>query len=196
MTENQFSGLIERAQGGDALAIEQLLVVFENDLRTMVRVHLPRALRNQYDSMDFVQAVWTSLFTGEADTLVNFENERHFRGYLAAMARNKVLAEFRRRTKTSKYDLRREEPLYVKKGDREQPRSLVAHDPSPSQQVQADDRLHQMVSGQSPIESKVVGLRHEGLTHQQIADRLGIHERTVRRVLEIVRARIESEPGA
>ncbi len=196
MTDDRFSELMARARGGESAAVEELLSNYEDDLRMIVRVHLPRALRTKYDSMDFVQAVWTSFFTGADRPAATFDNERHFRSYLAAMARNKVLAEYRRRTKTGKYDLRREAPLYVKKGAREEPRSVVAPDPSPSQQVQAEDRLNQMVRGGSPLESHIIAMRRQGLTFQEIASRLEVHERSVRRIVDNLRDRLDAERGS
>ncbi len=45
--------------------------------------------------------------------------------------------QHRRLTKTEKCDLRREERLYIRRGDREVPREVVSPEPSPSQTVQA-----------------------------------------------------------
>jgi len=55
-----FAEVIRRARAGDDTATAKLLSQFEPEVRTMVRIRLPRALRNQFDSMDFVQAVWKS----------------------------------------------------------------------------------------------------------------------------------------
>ena len=46
---------------------------FEGDVRTMVRGRLPRSLRSQFDSMDFVQAVWQSVLTKEGQDLGRFD---------------------------------------------------------------------------------------------------------------------------
>src|SRR4051794_41114051 len=56
MDDVDFADLIARVRAHDQGAIADLLHRFEADVRTMVRVRLPRALRNQFDSMDFVQA--------------------------------------------------------------------------------------------------------------------------------------------
>ncbi len=108
------------------------------------------------------------------------------------MARNKVYEEHRRRTRTKKYDLGREERLYVRKGERDVPREVVAPDPTPSEEVQADDRLDQLIQGRTPEEVRVVHLRRQGLTFDEIAGRLGIGERSVRRVIETIRERMEA----
>ncbi len=142
--------------------------------------------------MDFVQAVWQSVFTGSDRDLHRFENVQHLRGFLAGVAQNKVFEEYRRRTRTQKYDIGREEPLFVRRGNREVPREVAAHDPSPSQDAQAADRLAQMIAGRSPQEAEVIQLRCQGLTFEEIAAQTGLHERSVRRVIEEIRRRMEA----
>jgi RNA polymerase sigma-70 factor (ECF subfamily) len=192
MDDEDFVDLIARAQSGDEAAVGRLLHQYEDDVRRMVRVRLPRSLRGQFDTMDFVQAVWKSFFTGCGPDPGPFRNERHLLGYLAGVARNKVFEEYRRRTQTRKYDLNREEPLYVRRGDRDVWRAVAAPDPSPSQEAQAGDRLAQLVAGRSRRDAEVVELRSQGLTFEEIAARTGLHERSVRRVIEAARRRLEA----
>src|SRR5512135_1687144 len=193
MDDEDLAGLLARVKSGDEEAARDLLHRFEDDVRMMVRVRLPRALRPQFDSMDFVQAVWQSVLTGSNEDLDRFANVQHFRGYLSGVARNKVLEEHRRRTQTRKYDLRREEPLYIRRGDRDVLRELPTPDPTPSQDVQAQDRLRQMIAGRSPQSAEIVDLRRRGMTFEEIAERTGLHERRVRRVIEAIRKRMEAE---
>jgi RNA polymerase sigma factor (sigma-70 family) len=193
MDDPDFAGLLARARAGDAAAAETLLRAFEPEVRTMVRVRLPRALRAQFDSMDFVQAVWTSVVAGEGWAGGEFSSARHFLGFLAGVARNKVLAEYRRRTRTRKYELGREEPLYVRRGGRDQPRAVVAHDATPSEHAQAEDRLLQLVAGRPRVEAAVVALRRQGLSFAEVGARLGVHERSVRRIVEDLWRRLERE---
>jgi RNA polymerase sigma factor (sigma-70 family) len=192
MDDGDLAGLIERVKSGDEAAIRDLIQRFEGDVRTIVRVRLPQSLRSQFDSMDFVQAVWQSVLTKEGQDLGRFTNARHFRGFLEGVARNKVFEEHRRRTRTRKYSVQREEPLYVRRGDREMPREVVASDPSPSQDAQARDRFAQLVAGRSPEEAEVVDLRRRGLTYEEIAERTGLNERSVRRIIEAIRLRMEA----
>jgi RNA polymerase sigma-70 factor (ECF subfamily) len=187
--QDDFASLLTRAEAGDPVAMRALQQV-ERDIRLMVRIRLPRALRPQFDSMDFVQDVWQSFFRVFHDNPDRFANTDFLRRFLAGMARNKVLEEHRRRTLGQKYDVRREEPLYIKRGDREIPREIVAQGPSPVEDAQARERVAQLVEGRSPIEAEIIKLRLSGVTFDEIARRTGLHERSVRRVLETVRNRI------
>ena len=196
MGDLDFADLIERARSGDESAFSALLGQFESEVRTMVRVRLPRLMRNQFDSMDFVQAVWTSVLprvlAGKGDDGDAFVDARHFRGYLAGVARNKVFEEHRRLTRTKKYDLAREERLYVRKGEREIPLEVAANQPSASERFQERDLLEQLTEGLSPVETQIVQLRREELTYEEIAGRLGMSERSVRRVIKGILKRMEA----
>jgi RNA polymerase sigma-70 factor (ECF subfamily) len=192
MDDEDFAGLLARVRSGDQEAASVLLHRFEHDVRMMVRVRLPRALRSQFDSMDFVQAVWQSVLTGPNQDLDRFANEKHFLGFLSGVARNKVLEEHRRRTQTRKYDVGREEPLFIRRGDREVLREVATPDPTPSQKVQEKDRFRQLVADRSPQEAEIIELRRRGMTFEEIAEQTGLNERSVRRVIEALRQRLET----
>jgi RNA polymerase sigma-70 factor (ECF subfamily) len=186
MQDPVFVDLVTRARAGEEFATRELLRHFERDVRLMIRVRLPKALRSQFDSMDFVQAVWQSFFSDHAGP-ERFASPGQLRAYLAGVARFKVLEEYRRRTQTLKYDLGREEPLYVRRGGRVRPRDLPSSDPSPSQHLQAADRLDRLTAGRSPLEVEIVRLRRDGLTFEEIAARTGLGERTVRRIIDALK---------
>ena len=78
MDDEDLAGLIDRVKAGDADAIRDLIHRFEGDVRMVVRVRLPQSLRSQFDSMDFVQAVWQSVLTKDGKDLGRFTNARHF----------------------------------------------------------------------------------------------------------------------
>lgn len=192
--DDDFRGLMDRASTGDPEAVRDFLGRFESEVRAMVRGRLPRRMRSRYDSADFVQAVWKSFFEDLNDRPCAFNDSNHLRGYLAGVVRNKVNEQQRRLTRTEKYDISREEKLYIRRGDREIARELPSTDPSPSERVQADDRLEQLTSGCSQRDIDVLTLRRHGMTNVEIADRIGLDERSVRRILEGFRTRMEGRP--
>jgi RNA polymerase sigma factor (sigma-70 family) len=190
--DDDFTDLMRRAQSDDPAAIRDFLARFEREVQMMVRARLPRKLRTQFDSVDFVQAVWQSFFLDLRENPRDFANTEHLRGFLAGVVRNKVREQHRRLTRTEKYDVAREQSLYIRRGDREVLREVVSSEPSPSEMVQADERMAQLTAGRSPREVEVVRLRLQGLTFVEIAARTRIEERTVRRIIESVRSRMEA----
>ena len=189
--DSDISELIARAKSGDEVAIREFLSRFEPEVRIIVRGHLPKTLRTRFDSMDFVQSVWETFFTKLRERPENFENAQHLRGFLAGVARNKVFAEHRRQT-AQKHAISREEPLYIRRGGREVQREVVSPEHTPSKAMQASERLAQLTAGCTPLEVKVITLRHDGMTFEQIAVQTGIHERSVRRIIADARARMEA----
>jgi RNA polymerase sigma factor (sigma-70 family) len=158
----------------------------------MVRSRLPKKLRTQFDSVDFVQAVWQSFFSDLKENPRDFANIEHLRAFLSGVVRNKVQEQHRRLTRTEKYDVAREQSLYIRRGDREVLREVVSPEPSPSEVAQADDRMAQLTAGRSPREVEIVRLRLQGLTFVEIAARTRMEERAVRRIIESVRTRMEA----
>jgi RNA polymerase sigma-70 factor (ECF subfamily) len=191
-SDDDLASLMTRAKAGDEEAVRDFLDRFEWEVRTMVRARLPKKLRRQFDSVDFVQAVWQSFFSDLRRGGPDFEHVEHVRCFLAGVVRNKVFEQHRKLTRTEKYDVSREERLYIRRGDRDVPREVVSPDPTPSEAAQADDRLEQLTHGRSAQEVAVISLRRQGLTFSEIATETGIHERTVRRIIESARARMEA----
>ncbi len=192
MGDIDFAELIVRVKAGDEEAIARLIEQFGPEVRIMVRSRLPDKLRGQFDTMDFAQVVWNSVVVNCRERAEPFDEPKHLIGFLIGVVKNKVAQEHRRLTRTRKYDVGREEPLYVRRGDREVPREVSAPDPTPSEYAQADDRLDQLTRGRTPQEIRVVDLRLAGLTFDEIAVELGIHEKAVRRVIESIRERMEA----
>lgn len=189
--DDDFTELMAKARSGDPEALRDFLDRFEEEVRVMVRARLPRRLRPRFDSGDFVQEVWQTVFAEAGDQPREFENVAHLCGFLQGVVRNKVQQQHRRLTRTAKHNLAREEPLYIARGDREFPREVASPDPSPSEKMQADDRLQQLTAGFGPREIEVLSLRRQGLTFGEIGERVGMHERTVRRIIELFRSRLE-----
>ena len=190
MNDSDFLALLERAREGDDQATAALLDAFEVEVRVMVRARLPKALRRRFETMDFVQAVWQSVFAGRGRG-AEFANTGHFRGYLAGVARNKVFEEYRRNTRTRKFDMSREEPLYVRRGGQDAPRELPSMSPTASQVVQAEECWNRLLDGPSPVNAEVIQLRNSGLKLDTIAAKVGVSEKTVRRVLEAAFRRVQ-----
>ena len=84
--DDDFADLIARAKGGDEAAIRLFLSRFGREVKMMVRARLPKRLRGQFDSADFVQAIWQSFFTDLLHRGPNFQKVVHLRRYLAGVA--------------------------------------------------------------------------------------------------------------
>jgi len=189
---SELSEFLKRIQDGDEGAARELLSRFEAEVRLVVRRQLPRLLRSRFDSLDFLQSVWGSFFRRMRTTPTEFEDSRHLVAFLARAAKNKVIDEYRRAA-SRKHDMHREEPLW---GDGLRPKDVPSSTDSPSEVAQAHEVLVRLRELMPAERRTILEMKAEGLSSKDIADRLGISERTVQRVLEELRRRMETEWGA
>lgn len=195
MTHDLFQDLLKRVQDGEEEAIGILLSVFEKEIRLIVRHRLPRRLRARYDSMDFVQSVYQSIITDwRSEPPTNFQNPAQVRAYLQAIASNKVLEIYRRETRTQKYDISREVSGLVRgtasaadHTRREKQIDPVSSDPTPSKHVQAQDLMDKLTRGKPAVVARVLILRNEGRTFDEIGKMVGLSERSIRRMVDDLR---------
>jgi RNA polymerase sigma factor (sigma-70 family) len=189
--ESELTDFLRRIQAGDEAAARELLRRFEAEVRLVVRRQLPRLLRSRFDSLDFLQSVWGSFFRRMRTAPTEFEDSRHLVAFLARAAKNKVIDEYRRAA-SRKQDMHREEPLW---GDGLRPRDVPDPADSPSEVAQAHEVLVRLRELMPRDRQAILEMKAEGLSSKDIGDRLGISERTVQRVLEELRRRMESEWG-
>jgi RNA polymerase sigma-70 factor (ECF subfamily) len=186
---DDLSDFLRRIQAGDEGAARELLQRFEAEVRLVVRRQLPRLLRSRFDSLDFLQSVWGSFFRRMRTSPTDFEDSRHLVAFLARAAKNKVIDEYRRAA-SRKHDMHREESLW---GSGPRARELPDAADSPSEVAQAHEALGRMRDLVPEEKRSIVELKAEGLSSKDIGQRLGISERTVQRVLEDLRRRMETE---
>jgi RNA polymerase sigma factor (sigma-70 family) len=182
--ESELRQFLTRIRDGDEDAARELLRRYEAKVRLVVRRQLPRLLRPRFDSHDFVQSIWGSFFRRIKTTPSELECTENLIGFLARTARNKVIDEYRRAS-SRKQDMRREVSMW--RGT--EPRELVDGSDTPSEVAEASEALDRLREFLPENRKCVLDLKAEGLTTVEIAARLGIGERTVRRVIEDLRHR-------
>ncbi len=179
--KDEFRVLLEEAQAGSQDAMCELIERYAPHIVRAVRRKLSKAIRAKFDSFDFVQAVWASFFAAPRG-FDRFDRPEELMGYLVTLAHNKVVDEIRRRMKTEKYNVNRERSL--DDSDLHVARSLAAREPSPSEVAVAGELWARLLKGQPEHYRRILELRRAGNTPQQIADQLGLNERTVRRAIQ------------
>lgn len=180
---------LARIAAGDEDAARELLTRYEAEVRLVVRRQLPNLLRSRFDSLDFLQSVWGSFFRRVKGGPAEFEDSRHLVAFLARAAKNKVIDEYRR-AGSRKGDMHREEPLWT---DGDRPRDLAAVGDTPSQVAEAHEALGRLRDLLPQDRHNLLDLKAQGLSSRDIGEKLGISERTVQRVFEDLRRRVEED---
>ena len=89
-----FKMLMDAMAEGSEEAAWQLTELYTPHIMRAVRSSLPKRIRSKVDSQDFVQSVWASILL-KRGRLAQFHKPEQFIGYLAAMAKNKVVDKYR-----------------------------------------------------------------------------------------------------
>ena len=176
--EINFQALMNDVRQGSQDAAWILLETYGPHVHRVVRRMLSQELRPKFDSIDFVQSVWLSFFTNRS-RVCDFAQPEQLIAFLAAVARNKVVTEVRRRLYTEKHNVRRERSL-TNPGTED----LASRAPTPSDFAIARERWDHLVSGQPDHYRAILQMKYAGATNREIAEQLGLNEKTVRRVIE------------
>jgi RNA polymerase sigma factor (sigma-70 family) len=180
-SQTDFQMLMGRVRAGSQGAVRLLLERYKQPLFRVIRRRLHKQLRSQCDSEDILQSVWTSFFVIPAHEF-EFDDPKTLQAYLVDMACNKVIEAFRRRLGTQKRDMNREKSLHGSAAI--EARKLRARTPTPSQVVMAKERWAHLIQGQPAHYQRILLLLRQGKTLGEIAADLGLHERTIRRLIQ------------
>lgn len=168
--------LLAAARAGDRAALDRIVPLVYDDLRRMAARELRRELgQRTLHPTALVHELWLKLVSG---TPVDAESRTHFIG-IAARAMRQVLVDQARRRRTAKRggDWH---PTTLGDGD-------AAVDVDAEEMIALDDALERL----DPRQRQIVEMRFfGGLEELEIAELLGISERTVRREWTKARAHL------
>jgi RNA polymerase sigma-70 factor (ECF subfamily) len=174
--------LLAQLCSGDMAAAEQVFLAYEPYLRKAICRHFPTSLRAKFDPSDILQSVWADLLRGFRDAGWRFIDADHLRGFLFVATRNRLIDRTRQHQKAVK----REERL----GDGDQRQWLSSSQPRPSEVAQAGD-LWERIVAECPAEHRpILGLKRDGYSLAEIAERTGLHPDSVRRILRTLARRM------
>lgn len=182
LTASDFRSLLDRLRGGSDEAVTELVNRFGPHILRVVRRQLRTSLRSKFDSQDFTQAVWGSFFENRRE-LTEFKTPQDLIRFLRVVASRKVLQEFRRHCGTAKNNLEREEE-FVNTSDEGDTRLPISRQPSPSRVFAAREEWERLNQNQPSQYRRMLTLRGEGANYSEIAKKLHLDEKTVRRVLK------------
>ncbi len=183
------SELIDSWRGGDGDAATVLYQRYLQKLLNLVGQHLSAKFNPRFDPEDVVQSVFKSLFRRAKKGDFIFEDDADFWKLLLTIALNKVRNKVRHH-QADKRSTSRE----VVASNIGQPDGYIlnrlAQNPTALETVAFSDLFTSVIDCLEPREQQLIHLRLEGHTQHEIADRLQVDERTVRRMFVRVRQRV------
>lgn len=175
MNEDSLDRWIERLNDGDLAAVEHVFLAYEPYLRIAVRRRLSRRLRTKVDSHDIVQSVFADMLRGLRTSGWQFAGRAELQAFLRRVATRRIADRYQKHRRL----LEREQSL-VETLPQNLPHSTL---PRPSEVAQGREFWEQVLEACPPAHHEIVRLRMNGLRMSEIADRTGLHEGSVRRIL-------------
>lgn len=161
--------LLARFNRGEPEAAEELFRTYSPYLRAIVRRHLSDRVRSQFDSTDVVQSVWVQVVRQFGRNGWRVDSEVQLRGLLATITRRRLVSRIRKADDNT-----------VTGNGIDRPQERFA---APSETVQAGDVWAKLLRLCPPEYHAILSLKRRGIPLQEIADRTGLHEGSVRRIL-------------
>jgi RNA polymerase sigma factor (TIGR02999 family) len=171
------TNLIRRAQRGDAQAADELFRSIYPELRRMARLRLRKHSRNTL--LDTTELVHESYLRFVAGGRLRIEDRAHFLGYAGKIMRSVIVDTARERIAKRRGGGHASVTLDSR---------IVGTEVNAAEQILEVHNALEALEQQDARLAQVVELRYfAGLTELQIAESLGITERTVRRDWEKAR---------
>ena len=178
--DEKFRALMQQVLAGSQDAAQELFRDYEPGILKAVRRQLDKRIRSKFDSLDFAQDVWASFFAELPENVV-FNTPDDLAKFLIKIAQYKVIDANRHHLKTQKNDVKREQSLDdSRRFDKD---DLAAVQPTPSQIVMSEEEWIEFLRKQPLVYRRIFILLREGRSQDEIARELGIHQRTVNRVV-------------
>jgi RNA polymerase sigma factor (sigma-70 family) len=186
--EEASADLMARWRQGDQEAARQLFRRYAERLYALAKSRLSSRMARHVDPEDVVQSAYRSFFSGARAGRFALRRSGDLWRLLAAITLHKLRRQVERHT-TGKRDVGREgAPADAS----EAPEAAPDREPTPEEAAALLDTLESLFRGLDPAQRRMVELRLQGFGLDEIAAQVGRSERTVRRLLELVKERLRN----
>ncbi len=182
--------LVDRCRTGDPEAARLLFERYVDRLVAVARRRLSQPLTSRVDPEDIVQSVFRTFFGRLKGGQFQLDQQNDLCKLLVRITVNKTLRQVAFQ-KAAKRDPGQE--AHPSDADHEQVLQLLAREPDPEEAVAFLDQLEHFLAQLSPEERRILEMRVQGYSNEDICKELGIYDRKIRRVLERIRGLVEQE---
>jgi RNA polymerase sigma factor (sigma-70 family) len=180
MADDSFAALMERLRSGEDEAANAVFERYTRQLVALARRRLDERFAGKVDPEDLVQSAYKSFFVRQLTGQLDLGNWKSLWGLLAIITLRKV-ADRTAYYQADKRDAGREVGW----------QSSIDREPSPDEAVLLTEIVEALFRDLDADERPILELSLQGLTAPEISEQLGRAERSVRRLRERVRKRLE-----
>ena len=176
--------LVQRCRQGDQDAARQLVDAYIERLLPLARKRISQRLASRVDAEDIVQSAFRIFFARLQDDQFEIRDQDDLYRLLVRITLHKTLRQIAHH-KAAKRDPSQE----IAQGEnaRERLLQILANEPTPEDTVCFLDQLEHFMERLPETERRILELRLEGYSTDEIAQALGTYDRKVRRVLQGIR---------
>jgi len=175
---------VQGFRDGDADLIAEFWNEYEVRLRRLAERNLGQQMRRRVGSEDVVQSVFRTFLRRAHQDEFELTDGQSLAALLSTITLNKIREKVRYHTR-QKRGIDRERYLDALA-------DLAGKETTPDETA-AFHEVEEMICDFNQDEQHIIQLRLENYTHQEIAQRLQCSERTVRRLVNRIRKRLEAE---
>lgn len=174
-------------------SIDRLIDRLSPYINRTIRRSFNQSMRSKFDTADFAQFIWLSFFSN-LTVIKSLDEPAKLISYISKVAETKVVEKMHRPFLTDKRNVNLERSLDERmENGLEQQSSLN----TPSQKFMAQELLDRLRRNLSVRDQQILSFKILGFSKIQIAEKLDISERTVRRVLDkMEEASIDERPAS
>lgn len=182
--------LLSRCRLGDDSAAQAIFDRYVERLHALARRRLSQRLSSRVDPEDIVQSVFRTFFGRLKEGQFKINDQDDLCKLLVRITVHKTLRQvaFHRADKRNPHS-------EVGQTDSGQARllELLDREPTPEETAAFLDQLEHFLSRLRPQEREILEMRMQGFSNEEIAKKLGIYDRKIRRIVERVRGVAEAE---
>jgi RNA polymerase sigma-70 factor (ECF subfamily) len=197
--DDSFDALATRLRAGDADAATEIFQKFAHRLIGLARLHLDARLRQKVDPEDILQSVFRSFFRRQARREFDLQSWDSLWALLSVITLRKCGHQTEHYLALCR-DVNREAKPAVAQGSSTS-WEAIAREPTPAEAAMLAETVQLLLEGLDDREREIVSLRLQDYSAEEISAMLRRPERTVYRVLERTRKRLqrlqtEDAPGS
>jgi RNA polymerase sigma-70 factor (ECF subfamily) len=189
-SSDSFRRFLADLHARDGAADRVIFERFAGQLVVLARRRIGEVLRHKVDPEDVVQSTYKSFFHRYGDGELAVVNWNSLWGLLTRITLRKC-AERVAYHRAECRDAAREASVQPGSEDATTWPEALARDPTPLEAAELSETLERLLSGLDEDERPIVELSLQGYSTREISEQLDRPERTVRRLRERVRARLE-----
>jgi RNA polymerase sigma-70 factor (ECF subfamily) len=190
MMGEESAELLARWKSGDQAAARLLFERYASRLVALAQVHLPGRLTRRLDSEDVVQSVFRSFFARAQEGGFILGQSGDLWRLLAAMTLHKLYRRVEQHS-AQKRSVAREQEAGAGVDLSYLPPEALSGEPSPEEAVALADELEAIMRDLDPLRRRMLEMRLQNYTLDEIAADTRRSERTVRRFLDQIKHGLE-----